>query len=91
MEERWRAGEEKPGAQTDVEGDRLAFSVGHGGAFVTRTTWLRPVEPVDPATERGLPPLAGLLADCFRDRKDGRRFIEEERRGWEERPEKLGR
>jgi bifunctional DNA-binding transcriptional regulator/antitoxin component of YhaV-PrlF toxin-antitoxin module len=39
--------------------------------------------PAEPA-----PPLKGLLADYFTDRVDIQRFIEEERRGWEER-EKL--
>lgn len=36
------------------------------------------------------PQLKGLLRDYFTDREDIQRFIEEERRGWEERERRLG-
>ncbi len=43
-----------------------------------------------PAHAEPVPPLKGLLSDYFTDREDIQRFIEEERRGWAERDEKLG-
>lgn len=62
-------------------GDSLAFSVTGRSAYVSRTTRIRPVEPVE---HKKAPELAGLLKDYFRDREDVQRFIEEERRGREE-------
>lgn len=42
-------------------------------------------EPERPSTviDRPAPTLAGLLADYFADREDVKRFIDEERSGWE--------
>ncbi len=69
-------------------GDTLAVAVaGGGGAFVTR--W--PEEGAAPvAGEEGLP-LAGLLKGYFADREDVQRFLDDERRGWEERLQTLER
>ena len=45
--------------------------------------------PAPPTPEETVPPLEGLLSDYFTDRDDVQQFIEEERRAWEEREERL--
>lgn len=67
--------------------DVLAVSIVGNQARVHKTTKADASRPV--VGDRA-PHLKGLLRDFFKDREDIQQFIEEERRGWEEREKKLG-
>lgn len=58
-------------------GDAVEITL-HGGHALLRK------EPNEPT-----PPLKGLLSDYFADREEIERFLEDERRGWEEREREL--
>ncbi len=63
-------------------GDVLAISVVGGQGRVYKTTRADAARPV---VTQPVPDAKGLLADYFKDWDDINRFVQEERRGWEER------
>ena len=67
-------------------GDTIDLVLNNGWTF-----WYKPSNDADtpPAPEETIPPLEGLLSDYFTDREDVQQFLEEERRAWEEREERL--